>query len=155
MRSRSSPADVDPAAQKAIVDLKRQEFNEREAAKELKYQQAEARAQEKEARRRERKEEEERRTSEKRERKRAKSNAASEKSSFLNAGDAHESFPSVHALPQEFPVVAAQPTGRKRGDTAESAGKAGKAVHSQWTLFWFRFKTMWLRLKRKMSKSSS
>lgn len=155
MRSRSSPADVDPAAQKAIVDLKRQEFNQREAAKELKYQQAEARAQEKEARRRERKEDEERRTSEKRERKRARSNAASEKSSFLNAGDTHESFPSVHALPHEFPVVAAQPTGRKRGDTAESAGKAGKAVHSQWTLFWFRFKTMWLRLKRKMSKSSS
>ena len=155
MRSRSSPADVDPAAQKAIVDLKRQEFNEREAAKELKYQQAEARAQEKEARRRERKEEEERRTSEKRERKRAKSNAASEKSSFLNAGDTHERFPSVQTLPQESPVVTAQPTGRKRGDTAESAGKAGKAVHSQWTLFWFRFKTMWLRLKRKMSKSSS
>lgn len=155
MRSRSSPADVDPAAQKAIVDLKRQEFNEREAAKELKYQQAEARAQEKEARRRERKEEEERRTSEKRERKRAKSNAASEKSSFFNPGDTHESFPSVQTLPQEFPVVATQPTGRKRGDTAESAGKAGKAMHSQWALFWFRFKTMWLRLKRKMSKSSN
>ncbi|KAL9068331.1 MAG: hypothetical protein Q9161_006254 [Pseudevernia consocians] len=161
MRSRSNPADVvDPAAQKAIVDIKRQEFNEREAAKDLKYQQAEARAQEKEARRRERKEEEERRTSEKRERKRARSNAASEKSSFLTAGGdtMHESFPSVqHILPQETtPGTAHQPMkGRKRGDTAESAGKAGKAVHGQWTLFWFRFKTMWLRLKRKMSKSSS
>ncbi|KAF6226564.1 hypothetical protein HO133_009430 [Letharia lupina] len=154
MRSRSNPADVDPAAQKAIVDIKRQEFNEREAAKDLKYQQAEARAQEKEARRQERKEEEERRTSEKRERKRARSNAASEKSSFLISGEPHESFPSVQTLPQEFPV-AAQPMGRKRGDTAESAGKAGKAVHSQWTLFWFRFKTVWLRLKRKMSKSSN
>lgn len=154
MRSRSNPVDVDPAAQKAIVDIKRQEFNEREAAKDLKYQQAEARAQEKEARRRERKEEEERRTSERRERKRARSNAASEKSSFLTVGEPHESFPSVQSLPQEIPV-AAQPMGRKRGDTAESAGKAGKAVHSQWTLFWFRFKTMWLRLKRKMSKSSS
>ena len=154
MRSRSNPADVDPAAQKAIVDIKRQEFNEREAAKDLKYQQAEARAQEKEAKRRERKEDEERRTSERRERKRAKSNAASEKSSFLTLGEPHESFPSVQSLPQEIPV-AAQPAGRKRGDTAESAGKAGKAVHSQWTLFWFRFKTMWLMLKRKMSKSSS
>ena len=140
------------------MDIKRQEFNEREAAKDLKYQQAEARAQEKEARRRERKEEEERRTSEKRERKRARSNAASEKSSFLTAGgETHESFPSVQILPPEVtPVAAPQPmVGRKRGDTAESAGKAGKAVHSQWTLFWFRFKTMWLRLKRKMSKSSS
>lgn len=157
MRSRSNPADVvDPAAQKAIVDIKRQEFNEREAAKDLKYQQAEARVQEKEARRREKKEEEERRTSEKRERKRARSNAASEKSSFLTAGGdtMHESFPSVQQiLPQEtIPGAAHQPMkGRKRGDTAGSAGKAGKAVHSQWTLFWFRFKTMWLRLKRKMS----
>ena len=155
MRSRSNPADLDPAAQKAIVEIKRQEFNQREAAKDLKYQQAEARAQEKEARRREKKEEDERRTSEKRERKRAKSNAASEKSSFMTAGDAHESFPSLQTLPQELPVGAPQPSGRKRGDTAESAGKAGKAVHSQWTLFWFRFKTMWLRLKRKMSRSSS
>ena len=155
MRSRSNPADLDPAAQKAIVEMKRQEFNQREAAKDLKYQQAEARAQEKEARRREKKEEDERRTSEKRERKRAKSNAASEKSSFMTAGDTHESFPSLQTLPQEFPVGAQQPSGRKRGDTAESAGKAGKAVHSQWTLFWFRFKTMWLRLKRKMSRSSS
>lgn len=157
-RSRSSPAEVvDPAAQKAIIDLKRQEFNEREAAKDLKYHAAELRAQEKEARRRERKEEGERRTSEKRERKPARSNAASEKSSFMTLGGAettHESFPSVQTLPLET----AQPTavqGRKRGDTAESAGKAGKAVHSQWTLFWFRFKTMWLRLKRKMSMSSS
>ena len=154
MRSRSNPAEVDPAVQKAIVDLKRQEFKEREAAKDLKYQQAEARAQEKEVRRRERKEEEERRTSEKRERKRARSNAASEKSSFLTVGEAHESFPSVQVLTQELPV-ATQPKGRKRGDTAESAGKAGKAVHSQWALFWFRFKTMWLRLKRKMSRSSN
>ena len=155
MRSRSNPAEVvDPAAQKAIVDIKRQEFNEREAAKDLKYQQAEARAQEKEARRREKKEEEERRTSEKRERKRAKSNAASEKSSFMTAGgEPHESFPSLHTLPPDFPVKGAhQPSGRKRGDTVESAGKA---VHSQWTLFWIRFKTMWLKLKRKMSRSSS
>lgn len=156
MRSRSNPADVSPSAQKAIVDLKRQEFNEREAAKDLKYQAAEARAQEKEARRRERKEEDERRTSERRERKRARSNAASEKSSFLTAGETHESFPSLQTtLPQDFPVggdVAGEKR-RKRGDTAGSS--AGKAVHSQWTLFWFRVKTMWLRLKRKMSLSAS
>ena len=142
------------------MDLKRQEFNEREAAKDLKYQQAEFRAQEKEARRREKKEEEERRTSERRERKRARSNAASEKSSFLTAGgDTHESFPSVQTLPlqQEIPEAAAEPMmkGRKRGDTVESAGKAGKAARSQWSLFWFRFKTVLLRLKRKMSKSSN
>lgn len=163
-RSRSNTAEIviDPAAQKAIVDMKRQEFNEREAAKDLKYQQAELRAQEKEVRRQEKKEEDERRTSERRERKRARSNAASEKSSFLTGGgDTHESFPSVQTLPlpQDIPeaAAAAEPMtkGRKRGDTVESAGKAGKAARSQWSLFWFRFKTMLLRLKRKMSKSSS
>ena len=163
MRSRSNPTNVDPVAhQKALVDQKRQEFNEREAAKDLKYQAAEARAQEKEARRREKKEEEERRTSEKRERKRAKSNAASEKSSFMTVAtggvEAHESFPSLQTLPQEYHGTNVgggggngNGTKRKRGDTAESAGKV---VKSQWTLFWLRFKTMWLRLKRKMSSSS-
>ena len=179
-RSRSNTADLDPAAQKALVDLKRQEFNEREAAKDLKYQQAEARAQEKEARRREKKEEGERRTEERRERKRARSNAAgsfSEKSSFMTAGgdvqqQGHESFPSLQqTLPVGSSSLISVPShknhhddydddakrgrgkgGRKRGNTTESssAGKAGKAVQSQWALFWFRFKTVWLRWKRKM-----
>ena len=168
MRSRSNPSNVDPVAhQKALVDVKRQEFNEREAAKDLKYQAAEARAQEKEARRREKKEEEERRTSEKRERKRAKSNAASEKSSFMTVAtggmETHESFPSLQTLPPQEYLGSSVGVGggngngngnnrkRKRGDTA---GSAGKAVKSQWTLFWLRFKTMWLRLKRKMSRSA-
>ena len=69
--------------------------------------------------------------------------------------EAQESFPS---LPQEY-LGSGGGGGngngngrkRKRGDTA---GSAGKAVESQWTLFWWRFKTMWLRLKRKMSRSS-
>lgn len=148
-RSRSNTATTDPAARQAMVTAARQKFNEDEAAKELKYQQAEARAQEKEARRRERKEDGERRTSEKRERKRAKSNAASEKSSFLTLGEQRVSFTAVQMLPQEAPARV-EPLQRRR---TEKAGSAGKAVNSQWTLFWFRFKTMWLRFKRKMARS--
>ena len=149
-RSRSNTANTatDPISQQATVQALRQKFQEKEAAKDRKYQEAEARAQEKEARRQEKREENERRTSEKRERKRTKSNAASEKSSFMIPGDQNESSPVVHLYPPEVPTLAAPPN-RRRGDTA---GSAGKAVHSQWSLFWFRFKTMWLKLKRKMTR---
>ena len=149
-RSRSNTANTatDSASQQATVQALRQKFQEKEAAKDRKYQEAEARAQEKEARRQERREENERRTSEKRERKRTRSNAASEKSSFMAPGDQVEGFPVVHLYPPEVPTLA-DPPHRRRGDTA---GSAGKAVHSQWSLFWFRFKTMWLKLKRRMTR---
>ena len=149
-RSRSNTANTatDPISQQATVQALRQKFQEKEAAKDRKYQEAEARAQEKEAKRQEKREENDRRTSEKRERKRTKSNAASEKSSFVSPGDQSEGFPVVHLYPPEVPTLA-DPPQRRRGDTA---GSAGKAVHSQWSLFWFRFKTMWLKLKRKMTR---
>ena len=149
-RSRSNTANTatDPISQQANVQALRQKFQEKEAAKDRKYQEAEARAQEKEARRQERREENERRTSEKRDRKRTKSNAASEKSSFMASGDQIEGFPAVHLYPPEVPTLT-DPPHRRKGDTA---GSAGKAVHSQWSLFWFRFKTMWLKLKRRMTR---
>jgi len=148
IRSRSNTANTnnDPIVQAATVQQMRKQFQEKEAAKELKYQAAEARAQEKEAKRREKREESERRTSGKKERKRAKSNAASEKSSFLTKGEA---LTVVQLLPQEAPEPGASQQ-RKRGDTA---GSAGKAARSKWSLFWFRITTIWLRLKKKMSKS--
>ena len=151
IRSRSNTATTnnDPVTQAATVQQLRRQFQEKEAAKELKYQQAEAWAQEKEAKRREKRDESERRTSEKRERKRAKSNAASEKSSFLAAGEHHETFPTVQMLPRQssLPEVSQQ---RVRGDTS---GSAGKAARSKWSLFWFRITTFWMTLKRKIFKS--
>ncbi|MCJ1452054.1 hypothetical protein MMC28_002394 [Mycoblastus sanguinarius] len=150
-RSRSNTTTTDPAAQAAKLQALRQQFQEKEAAKDLKYQQAEARAQEKEARKKDKREESDRRTSEKKERNRTKSNAASEKSSFLTLGDQHEVFPTVQMLPHEAPLAAGQYHRRRK----ETAGSAGKAASSKWSLFWFRFKTMWLRFKRTMSKSSS
>ena len=145
-RSRSNTANsVDPVAQAATVQQMRRQFQEKQAAKELKYQQAEARAQEKEARRQEKRDESERRTSEKKERKRARSNAASEKSG-LQSADRLETFPTTQIPPSKASIPAAQQQ-RSRGDTA---GSAGKAARSKWSLFWFRFTTIWLKLKKKM-----
>lgn len=155
IRSRSNTANTtnDPLVQAAAVQQLRREFQEREAAKELKYQQADARAKEKEVKRQERREESERRTSEKKERKRSKSNAASEKSSFLNATEQRDTLPVVQMIPQQQQVPGpAASLQRRRGETA---GSAGKAARSKWSLFWFRITTLWLQLKRKMSRSST
>lgn len=151
-RSRSNTANTadDPASQQAAIQALRQKFREEVAAKDRKYQEAEARAQEKEARRQEKREENERRTSEKRERKRARSNAASEKSSFVLPGEQYEGYPAVQMHSQDV-LTDPESQQRRRGNTV---GSAGKGAHSQWSLLWFRFKTMWLRLKRKMSRSS-
>ena len=167
-RSRSNTAQTDPAQQAATVQHLRKQFQEKEAAKDLKYQEAEMKAAAKEQRRRERREEDDRRTSEKRERRRARSNATSEKSS-LNFGagtgrdrdrddrplHSRDGFPAMEMSRSQGPPVV-QPAPRpawqaeKRTAADPSGGGRGKAVHSQWTLFWFRFRTMWLRLRRKM-----
>lgn len=152
IRSRSNTANTnnDPVVQAATVQQLRRQFQEKEAAKELKYQQAEARAAEKHAKRQEKREDSERRTSEKRERKRGRSNAASEKSSFLTPTEPQES-PAVQMVQQQS-YDSQETQQRKKGDTA---GSAGKAARSKWSLFWFRITTMWLRLKRSLMKSSS
>lgn len=138
-RSRAN-TQTDPVTQAATVQALRQKFNEKEAAKDLKYQQAEARAREKEAKKKEKRDEDVKRKSEGKERKRTKSNATSEKSGLANP-NATGSFPA-----ESFARL-----GPPRRGTAEKVGVAGKAVRSQWSLFWFKFKTMWLKLKRKMS----
>lgn len=149
-RSRTN-TQTDPATQAATVQALRQKFNEKEAAKDLKFQQAEARAKEKEAKKKEKKEEDDRRKSEGKERRRAKSSTASEKSG--------NTIPTKHELaaPPMAPFVeeAFPRTSQQRRRPAEKAGVAGKAVQSQWSLFWFKFKTVWLRLKKKMSRSTT
>jgi len=158
-RSRSNTATT-PAEQAAAVQLLRQKFQEREAAKDLKYQQAEARARDKEQRRTAKRQEDERRSSEKKERKRARSNATSEKSSLRTFGretpQMHQDdlFPAAPDTVDLFPTLAPVPYAparpqRGRGDTAGS--KTGKAARSQWSLFWFRFRTVWLKVKRSLS----
>ncbi len=140
----------DPATQLATVQALRQKFNEKEAAKDLKFQQAEKKAMEKEARRKEKRDEEERRKSESKERKRAKSNTTSEKLETEILG-------AIAHPPSEAPFVEETPVwpGQQRRGPTEKAGVAGKAVQGQWSLFWYKFRTMWLKLKRKMSRSST
>lgn len=137
-------AHTDPAAQAATVAALRQKFNEKEAAKDLKFQQAEARKKEK-------REEDERRKTEGINRKRAKSNNTTSEKSTANPISEHD-HPSVTAL---FGETASGRPSQTRRRPMEQAGVATKAVQSQWSLFWFKCKIMWLRLKRKMSKSST
>lgn len=139
---RRNRTNTDPAVQAATVAALRQKFNEKEAAKDLKILQAESKAKEREAKRKQKREEDELRKSEGKNRKRAKSNTTNEKSGIAIPGG-HE-----HALDNEEP---SHRSGQQRRRRTEKAGVAGKAVQSQWSLFWFKFKTMWLRLKRKVS----
>ena len=138
---------TDPAAHAATVAALRQQFNEREAAKDLKAQQAEAKAQMKEAKKKQRVEEDNQRRLDNKNKKRIKSSQVNEK--------AHNPIPAEHQnipgmlLYTENPHVKPGPARRR---PTETAGVAGKAFQSQWSLFWFKFKTMWLKLKRKMSK---
>ena len=147
-RSRTN-TNTDPAAQLAAVQALRAEFNAREAAKELKFREAEAKAQEKEWKRKEKLDESIRRKSEAHERRRAKSNATSEKSVPLST--------SGYSSTAAFPFDSEPPTlhhGRPRRGRTATAGSATKAVSSQWSLFWFRFKTMWMKFKRSMRGGS-
>lgn len=129
------------AHQAAAIALLRQEWNDREEVKALKYQEAEARAQAKELAKKQKREASETRKSEAKERKRAQSNAASEKTTPMGAYGATQSF----TLPPNIEHV--QP--RRRAATGASAGKG---FLKRWELFWFKVKTAWLKLKRKMSK---
>ena len=146
-RSRAN-TNTDPAAQMAAVQALRAEFNAREAAKDLKIQKAEERLQQKNVKKKEKRDESLRRKSEAHERKRTKSNAASEKSIPLSMEYSH----TVPA-PMAIDLEANGPSRPRKGRTA-TATSATKAVSSQWSLFWFKFKTMWLKLKRSVSRMS-
>ena len=147
MRSRTNTA-TDPAAQALAIQALRQQFNEKEAAKDLRVQKAEAKAQERESKKREKREESERRKSEAQDRKRTKSitsargrsAAPSEKSSSNRRGTG----------PERVDADTAFHNSRRRG-RGETATGATKAVSSQWNLFWFKMKTMWLKWKKKIS----
>ena len=152
-RSRSNTAQTDPAQQAASVQHLRQKFQEKEAAKDRKYQEAELRTLEKEKQK-----------EVKRERKRAKSNPASEKSSLVGAYSHHNEPVALRSHhdsrimgPPTLYGTRSREQQRSRAGTgtntmgSRSAAVAGREKpHSQWSLFWFRVKTMLLRMKMKM-----
>ena len=157
-RSRSNTAQTDPAQQAAGVQQLRQKFQEKEAAKDRKYAQAEAKAAEKEQRRRDKK-------------MGGRSGVGSEKSSVTGVpysrpgtagrvgGGNGDGLGIIggggYARNITRPGTAEPPTlyPGKMTDGGRGGGgqSAGKKVHSQWTIFWMRVRTMWLKLRRKMS----
>ena len=139
-RSRNNTAST-PAETAATVAELRRKFNEKQEAKDAKYHEAAIRQEAKEYAKRQKREESELRKSEGKERKRAKSNAASEKTVTMGEYDNGPTLSFVPGSPNE--------QGQRR--RARTRASAGKAVHSQWLLFWFKVKTAWLKLKRKMS----
>ncbi|KAL8784571.1 MAG: hypothetical protein Q9195_008996 [Heterodermia aff. obscurata] len=139
-RSRTNTAS-NPAETAATVAELRRKFNEKQEAKDAKYHEAAVRQEAKEYAKRQKREESERRKSEGKERKRAKSNTASEKTVTMGEYDNAPTLSFVPGSPNE--------QGQRR--RAPTRSSAGKAVHSQWLLFWFKVKTAWLKLKRKMS----
>lgn len=139
-RSRTDTAST-PAETAATVAELRRKFNEKQEAKDAKYHDAAVRLEAKEYAKRQKREESERRKSEGKERKRAKSNTASEKTVTMGESDNGPTLSFIPGSPNE--------QGQRR--RAPTRASAGKAVHSQWLLFWFKVKTAWLKLKRKMS----
>lgn len=168
-RSRTNTATtLDPAVTQATVNVLRAEFAAREAAKDAKHQMAEARALEREKLRREKRDESARRKDEADQRKRARSAAGSEASRTVGAVE----YGSVKAYPVQSGDVELEKLERERektrrmrtrSETAKSEKMEGglpkkkkpvKAVMSQWSLFLFQCKTMWLKIKRSIGLGS-
>ena len=139
LRSRTNTS-TNYAETAAIVAELRRKFEEKQDAKEAKYQEAALRQEAKEYAKRQKREGSEHRKSESKERKRTKSNVASEKTVIMGE---HENAPTLS-------FIAGSPSGQGQRRRATTGASAGKAVHSQWQLFWFRFRMAWLRLKRMM-----
>ena len=147
-RSRAN-TNEDPVVRAAQVAILRKEFDERERAKDETRLEQEARKAQKEAKRQQKRDESQQRKSESQARKRAQSNAMSEKS-------------AVRAFQSQQDTMSRQTTGgetagkrpQTKGST-KTAGVAAKAVTNKWQLFVFWFKTLLLKLKRKMSGGST
>lgn len=149
-RSRGNTND-DINAERAKLQALRAEFNAREAEKEKRIHEAKEKADEKRAKKRAKADDAARRKHEAHEKKYGSAVPTSEKyGAFPVLG-----YPDAVTTPMEVDLESHVPTlGRpKRGRTA-TAGSAGKAVASQWSLFWFKFKTMWLRFKKAVSMRS-
>ena len=139
-RSRSNTAaTLDPAAQLAAVQALRAEFNAREEAKERKWAEQERRAKEK---------------AERREREREARRQKQSDTSLAKENTVTKETPEV-VYSQEYSArVAAQNSAamhaqeRKMAKKAPTAGSGAKAVSNQWSMFWWRWKTLLLKIKK-------
>ncbi|MCJ1309648.1 hypothetical protein MMC25_003308 [Agyrium rufum] len=135
------------ASQLAAVQALRAEFNAREAAKDARYRELESRARRKEDRRKEEREDTVRRKSEAQERK--MSRQASVEREKVNV---RVLVGSTETQGREVFDAADWERARTSKGTKKTPAQGAKAVSNQWTLFWFRFKTMLLKIKRSMGR---
>ncbi|MCJ1245924.1 hypothetical protein MMC30_003128 [Trapelia coarctata] len=148
-RSRGN-TDTDINAERAKLQALRAEFNAREEAKEKRIHEAKEKAEEKRARKKAKADDAARRKHEAQEKKYGRAIPTSEKSG---------PFSMVHGdaatAPMDVDLESHVPTlGRPRRGRTATAGSAGKAVASHWSLFWFKFKTLWLKFKKSVSMCS-
>ncbi|KAL8924341.1 MAG: hypothetical protein Q9208_004122 [Pyrenodesmia sp. 3 TL-2023] len=149
-RSRANTME-DPVARAAQVAVLRKEFDERERVKDEQRREQEARKAQKEAKRQQKRDESQQRRSETIARKRAQSNTMSEKSA-IRGYQAQQDTMSRQTTGGGGSTTAPRP--QTRG-SSKTAGGAGKAVTNKWKVFLFWFKTLMLKLKRKMSGGSA
>lgn len=147
-RSRAN-TNEDPVTRAAQVAILRREFDERERVKDEQRQEQEARRAQKDAKKQQKRDESQQRKSETLARKRAQSNAASEKSALRAFQAQHDASSGQNA----GSGATGQPPRRK--GVAKTVGGAWKAMTNRWQVFVFRFKTLLLKLKRKMSGGSA
>lgn len=148
-RSRAN-TDNDPTGDLAKLQALRAEFNAREEAKERRIHEGEEKAREKNARKKAKQDEAMRRKFEAHEKKYGRSNVTSEKSVPFSMG-----YADTAPVPMDIDLESSAPTlGPPRRGRTVTAGSATKAVASRWSLFWFKFKTMWLKIKKSMSMRS-
>ncbi|KAL9591632.1 MAG: hypothetical protein Q9179_007526 [Wetmoreana sp. 5 TL-2023] len=145
-RSRAN-TNEDPVMRAAQVAILRKEFDERERMKDEVRREQEFRKAQKEAKKQQRRDESQQRKSESQARKRAKSNAESEKSA-VRKFQAQQDATEVQTIGRDSAGQRPQTKG-----STKVAGGAGKAAMNRWQLFVFWFKTMLLKIKKKMSHS--
>ena len=148
-RSRAN-TNEDPVVRAAQVALARKEFTDRQKTKNDVQRDQDIKKAHKDAKKQARRDESQQRKSESEARKRAQSNAASEKSA-IRAFQAQKEKPGGQ---QEGTAEAFVKRAPPKGATQTAAG-AGKAATNQWQLFWFRIKTLLLKLKKKFGMASS
>ncbi|KAL8655277.1 MAG: hypothetical protein Q9210_000979 [Variospora velana] len=146
-RSRAN-TNEDPVVRAAQVAILRREFDERERVKDEQRREQEARRAQKDAKKQQKRDESQQRKSETLARKRAQSNAASEKSAL-------RAFQTQQASSGQNPGRGATGQPPRRKGLAKTFGGAWKATTNRWQVFVFWFKTLLLKMKRRVSGGSA
>lgn len=147
-RNRTNNVPIDPKDDFATVQALRAQFDAEQGLKAAKLEEAQARAADKEERR-------QRKKADQAQRKRTRSTATSEKSVPFSTVD----YENTRALPVDedleymrrdtmSPTEVHSETLNEKNGRRQGRPNTGKARSSKWNLFWFRFRTAWLKFQR-------